>query len=71
MTRLDMGNITLEGPDRNTWKEPNLEDMVSLDSPSNDEGFYSELTLHLIHLYHLILGRYIHVRFYHYIMHEP
>ncbi|KAK1763653.1 hypothetical protein QBC33DRAFT_548884 [Phialemonium atrogriseum] len=55
-----MGNIILEGSDRKTWSEPNLDDMVTLKPPSPEDSFTSELTLRLVHRYNSLLGRHIH-----------
>ncbi|KAK3385713.1 hypothetical protein B0H63DRAFT_473466 [Podospora didyma] len=59
MERPDMGNVFLVGLDKDIWKEPNLDDLVALAAPSED-NFTNSLTLNMIHLYNRVFGRYIH-----------
>ncbi|KAK4150397.1 hypothetical protein C8A00DRAFT_46194 [Chaetomidium leptoderma] len=60
MQRPTMGNVWLEGSDRKTWSEPNLEDMITLIPQSQEENFATDFTLKLIHEYNRLLGRHIH-----------
>jgi hypothetical protein len=61
MQRPSMGNVYLTGADRNIWSDPNIEDMVALKPASPDDNFTTDLTLTLVHRYHSLIGRRIHV----------
>ena len=62
MERPSMGHVYLEGSDRDTWKKPNQDDMMTLEPASDEDGLTSNLTLALIGYYNTIFGRHIHVR---------
>ena len=62
MERPTMGNVFLEGSDRLTWNKPDRDDLMTLQPPSREDGFTSDLTLALVGYYHRLIGRYIHVR---------
>lgn len=61
MQRDTMGNVYLSGIDRFIWKDTALSELVTLESPSSGDITTSRFTVGLVHLYHVVIGRYIHV----------
>jgi hypothetical protein len=56
------GNVYLTGLDRDIWsKDADLDDMLTLEAPAADDFFTSKTSVWLIHVYHNLIGRYIHV----------
>ncbi|KAK5662349.1 hypothetical protein OQA88_8259 [Cercophora sp. LCS_1] len=60
MDRPTMGNVRLEGYDKDIWKSPDLDDMVALIPPSDRPGVQNPLILWIIHAYNYTFGRFIH-----------
>lgn len=63
MGRTSMGNVFLEGPDRNIWRNPDMDDLASLAPPSAEAKFTNKYTVALVQLYHDVVGRHIHVSY--------
>ncbi|KAK0737376.1 hypothetical protein B0T21DRAFT_410829 [Apiosordaria backusii] len=61
MERPDRGNVFLLGADRNIWKDPTtLEDLVSLEVPSEEQSFTNPFTVGLVDYYNQLIGRHVH-----------
>ncbi|KAK4040930.1 hypothetical protein C8A01DRAFT_15236 [Parachaetomium inaequale] len=60
MQRPSMGNVYLTGSDSKIWREPNLEDMITLAPKLPEDNFVTEFTIKLIQWYNKLLGRHIH-----------
>ncbi|KAK1761149.1 hypothetical protein QBC47DRAFT_397123 [Echria macrotheca] len=60
MTDPSRGNVFLAGLDRHIWDEPDIDDMVTLEPPSPESKFTTDLTIGLVQAYNKVLGRHIH-----------
>jgi hypothetical protein len=61
MQRPSMGNVYLTGSDSKIWREPAIEDMITLAPRLPEDGFITEFTTRLIEWYNRLLGRHLHV----------
>ncbi|KAK4191056.1 hypothetical protein QBC35DRAFT_512781 [Podospora australis] len=61
MKRPDMGDVFLQGSDRDIWKDERLkDDLVALAGRTEAESFTNSFTLWMTHQYHRVVGRRIH-----------
>jgi len=62
MTTYIRGHVVLIGEDHDVWSDSkHRKDLIALEPPNIDDGFTSEFTLKLVHLYNEVIGRHIHV----------
>ncbi|KAK0617664.1 hypothetical protein B0T14DRAFT_605685 [Immersiella caudata] len=60
MERPSMGNVYLDGPDRNIWQNPDFDDLASLAPWSPESKFTNRYTVALVQFYNRIIGRHVH-----------
>ena len=60
MERPSMGNVFLQGPDRDIWKNPDMDDLITLAPPATEIKFTNKYTVALVQFYNAAIGRHIH-----------
>jgi len=58
-----MGNVYLNGPDRNIWRNPDFDDLASLAPVTPESEFTNKYTLQFVQWYNKYIGRRFHVSY--------